>query len=63
MHVHDLYKIAKIGFFGEYIYLCEDIKQPESEKQSIFITTCSNDVSHVFLVGMSSLRADQSDIW
>jgi len=25
MHVHGLYKGAKIGFFSEYIYLCKDI--------------------------------------
>ena len=45
MHVHSLYKNAKIGFFGEYIYLCEDIKQLENEKQNMRSGVCSNDCS------------------
>jgi hypothetical protein len=36
MHSHGLYKIAKIGFFGEYIYLFEDINIQKNEKKSMF---------------------------
>lgn len=38
MHFNSLYNGAKIGFFGEYIYLCKDIsihKSKESEKDRI----------------------------
>ena len=29
--------MAKIGFFGEYIYLCEDIKEHKVKRKSLFI--------------------------